>query len=74
MTSIAEQHELVKSLKLVPFFTAGGDAGPDGSRQLLPQVELNAADRPTHRLTPHDDQEFTRTAVHADSAGRRRLP
>lgn len=60
VTSIATQHELVKSLKLMPFFTASGDAAPIPFTGLLPQAELNAADRPTISLTPQDDQEFTK--------------
>jgi len=60
VTSIAAQHELVKSLKLVPFFTSGGDANPIGFTSLLPQIELNTADRPTIALTPQDDQDFTK--------------
>ena len=59
MTTIATQHELVEP-KLVPFF------GPSQNQQLgpfsmlLPQAELNAADRPTISLTPQDDQDFTK--------------
>lgn len=60
VTSIAAQHELVKSLKLMPFFAASGDVLPQGLSTLLPQAELNAADRPTFSLTPQDDQEFTK--------------
>jgi hypothetical protein len=60
VTSIAGQHELVKSLKLLPFFTTGGDVEPRSFTALLPEAELNAADRPTYTLTPLDDQEFTR--------------
>lgn len=60
VTTIAAQHELVKSLKLMPFF------GPSQNQQLgpfstlLPQAELNAADRPTISMTPQDDQDFTK--------------
>ncbi len=60
VTTIATQHELVKSLKLVPFLTASGDVVPTPFTSLLPQVELNAADRPTISLTPQDDQDFTK--------------
>jgi hypothetical protein len=60
VTSIAAQHELVKSLKLMPFFAASGDANPIGLSTLLPQIELNTADRPTLALTPQDDQDFTK--------------
>src|SRR5262249_44750555 len=47
VSSIAAQHELVKSLKLVPFFAASGDVRPRPFSTLLPQAELNTADRPT---------------------------
>jgi hypothetical protein len=60
VTSIAAQHEIVKSLKLMPFFAASGDAVPRGFNSLLPQAELNAADRPTIAMTPQDDQDFTK--------------
>jgi len=60
VSSIATQHEIVKSLKLVPFFTAAGDGLPRGFTSLLPQAELNAADRPTIALSPQDDQDFTK--------------
>lgn len=60
VTTIAAQHEVVKSLKLIPFF------GPSQNTQLgpfstiLPQAELNTADRPTFSYTPQDDQDFTK--------------
>ncbi len=60
VSSIAAQQELVKSLKLVPFFVVGGDPLSRGLTSLLPQGELNAADRPTVSFTPLDDQDFTK--------------
>lgn len=60
VTSIAAQHELVKNLKLVPFFSASQNSMPGPFSALLPQAELNAADRPTYSLTPQDDQDFTK--------------
>jgi hypothetical protein len=60
VTTIATQFELQKNISLVPFFTS---AGADINRSfaiVLPQAQLQAADRPTVTLTPLDDQEFTR--------------
>lgn len=60
VTSIAAQHEIVKSLKLIPLLAASGDAVPQPFSRVLPQVEVNAADRPTLSYTPLDDQDFTK--------------
>ncbi len=60
VTSIASQHEIVKSLKLIPLLAASGDVVPTAFSRLLPQGEFNVSDRPTLSLTPQDDQEFTR--------------
>jgi len=60
VTTIATQHELVKSLKLVPFFGPSQNTQIGPFSMLLPQAELNAADRPTISLTPQDDQDFTK--------------
>ncbi len=54
VTSIATQHEFVKSLKMGQFFTDGVFTS------LLPLVELTGVDRPTIALTPQDDQDFTK--------------
>src|SRR2546430_4761510 len=57
ISTIADQHELSSSLKMIPFLAASGDVAPRGFRALLPQAELLAAERPTISLTPIDDQE-----------------
>src|SRR5438132_11256466 len=52
VTTIATQFELQKNISLVPFFTS---AGADINRSfaiVLPQAQLQAADRPTVTLTP----------------------
>lgn len=61
VSSIAEQREIVSSLKAIPFFTSAG-AGDVGSYRgsVLPQAELSSANRPTLSYTPLDDQEFAR--------------
>ncbi|MFO0841824.1 MAG: hypothetical protein U0797_05410 [Gemmataceae bacterium] len=60
VTAITDQKEKSHSLKLVPFFAASGDANPRPFSTLLPQVEVNGAERPVLTMTPLDDQEFTR--------------
>ncbi|MFO0925494.1 MAG: hypothetical protein U0736_00425 [Gemmataceae bacterium] len=57
ITAIADQKELTGSLKAMPFFVAGDTRS---FTSVLPQAELNKADRPTLTFTPQDDQEFTR--------------
>lgn len=60
VTTIAAQNEVVKSLKLIPFFSASQNTLPGPFTALLPQAELNSADRPTISMTPQDDQDFTK--------------
>jgi len=62
VTSVAMQSETVRTLGLMPFFgTAGNEAnGLRSFAGLLPQAQLQQADRPTITLAPVDDQEFTR--------------
>ncbi len=61
VASIADQQEIVAGLKAIPFFASAG-AGDIGSYRgnLLPQIEISGANRPTLSYTPLDDQEFTR--------------
>ncbi|QEL20180.1 hypothetical protein [Limnoglobus roseus] len=61
IANIADQQEIVSSLKAIPFFTSAG-AGDLGSYRgsVLPQAEFSRAIRPTLSYTPIDDQEFTR--------------
>jgi hypothetical protein len=60
IANIAAQFELVKSLQLVPFFTASGAVINESFRSVLPSAGIAAADRPTLSLVPIDDEEFTR--------------
>jgi hypothetical protein len=61
ISNIAAQFEAVRSLQLVPFFSAtGGDNNRGSYGAVLPQAALGSADRPTFSLTPLDDQEFTK--------------
>lgn len=60
VTTIADQSELVHSLKAIPLLAASGDAVPHPFSRVLPQAELSAASRPTISLTPQDDVEFTK--------------
>lgn len=62
VTSVAMQSETVRTLGLMPFFgTAANEAnGLRSFAGLLPQAQLQQADRPTVTLAPVDDQEFTR--------------
>lgn len=63
VTTIAAQFELQRNLQLTPFFAAAGSGSGNDIRSfsnLLPQAQLNTADRPTISLTPLDDGEFTR--------------
>jgi len=70
VSSIALQTELVRSVGLIPFFgVSGGDNNIGGVGRVLPQAQLQIADRPTITLTPLDDQDFTRrlfTPISAD--------
>ena len=60
VTAIADQKEKSHSVKVLPFFVASGDAVPQAFASLLPQAEVNGAERPVLTMTPQDDQEFTR--------------
>src|SRR5204863_2235961 len=61
VSTIAAQFELQKNLQLTPFFTsAGSDVQVSSFGTLLPQFQIQHADRPTITLSPLDDQEFTR--------------
>jgi hypothetical protein len=60
VANIAAQYELVKSLQIVPFFTASGADVNKAYGAILPGAVLSSADRPTISFVPIDDQEFTR--------------
>lgn len=61
VTSIAMQTETVRSLGLVPFFGAvAGGADFRSFSGVLPQGQVQLAERPTITMTPLDDGEFTR--------------
>lgn len=60
VSAIAAQFERAQSAGLLPFFTAAGGDLNRSFTALLPQAQIQSADRPTISLTPQDDQDFTR--------------
>jgi hypothetical protein len=60
VANIAAQYELIRSLQIVPFFTASGADVNKAYGAILPGALLSSADRPTISFVPIDDQEFTR--------------
>lgn len=60
ISAIAAQFERTQSAGLLPFFTAAGGDLNRSFTTVLPQLQVQGADRPTFSLTPQDDQEFTR--------------
>lgn len=61
VTTIADQHEVVSSLQLTPFFQAAGAGSvANYASRLLPGGGVSGATRPTLSYTPLDDGEFTR--------------
>ena len=60
ISAIAAQFERSQSIQVIPFFTAAGGDINRSFTAVLPQGQIQGADRPTFSLTPLDDQEFTR--------------
>jgi hypothetical protein len=60
VSAIAAQFERSQTVGLVPFFTSAGADNNRSYTSILPQAQIQGADRPTFTLTPLDDQEFTR--------------
>ena len=60
VSAIAAQFERVQSASVIPFFTAAAADTNRSYTSVLPQAQIQGADRPTFSLTPLDDQDFTR--------------
>ena len=60
VSAIAAQFERVQSASVIPFFTAAAADTNRSYTSILPQAQIQGADRPTFSLTPLDDQDFTR--------------